>query len=227
MPGDDKQVAIRKRQQIENASRTMFMWVAIAAALVGTAGVMGVSLFERLAFNQEVINETSKTAATLKSNNEVVEELKNNVRLLNTNSDLGATPRTPGTEPISVVLDALPAQANSEAFGTSLQKKLLREDGVSIDALAPLSLTSEVSDETTAGDGAQPIAFQFTVSTSAKRASALKEVLRNLERSIRPINVINIKIEQQSDRISMSGVAETYYLPETLVQLDKIEVPKK
>ena len=46
----DKNVALRKRQQIENANRTMFTWVAAAAAVVGISIVISVSLFQTIDF---------------------------------------------------------------------------------------------------------------------------------------------------------------------------------
>lgn len=212
----EKQVALRKRQQIENAGRTMFMWVAISAALVGLAGVVGVSLFERMVFNQRILSAKNTTVSTLKHNNSVVDELKDNVRLLNTNANLYKTPRLAGSEPISAVLDALPASANAEAFGASLQEKLLNADGVSIDLLSPLSATSsEDSDDESVGE----IAFQFSVSTAASNASALKEVLRNLEKSIRAIDITSLTIEQQNNKITLSGEVRTFYQPAAQVEL--------
>ena len=136
---DTENTAVRKRQQIESTNKMMFMWVAGAAAIVGVALVLCISLFQRLTFNQRVISEKSQTVSNLQHNNEIVEDLRQNSRVLNTNSALLETPRPQGAEPISVVLDALPSQANSSALGASLQKKLLT--GVSIDSLPVESVT--------------------------------------------------------------------------------------
>ncbi len=219
MAGSDKQVALRKRQQIEGAGRTMFMWVAIAAALVGTAGVVGVSLFERMVFNQKVLYAKNATLSNLEHNNEIADELKQNVRVLNTNTALLETPRSEDAEPISVVLDALPATANAEAFGASLQKKLLRVDGVTIDSLSPVSV-----DEIPENGSVAEISFEFSVTTSAGRADALKKVLKNIERSIRPIDILTLTVDQQNNKITMSAEVRTYYLPETKVELTEAEV---
>ncbi len=219
MAATDKNVAIRKRQQIENAGRTMFMWVAIAAALVGTAAVVGVSLFERMVFNQEILNEKNNTVRTLKDNNAIVDELKANVRVLNTNEALKETPRSADAEPVSVILDALPSSSNAEAFGASLQKKLLNVDGVSIETLSPLNVETEVE----AGNVGE-IAYEFTVTTSSQNVAALKTVLQNLEKSIRPIDLVKLSVDQQNNRVTLSGEVHTYFLPETKVELTEIEV---
>lgn len=224
MADDGKQPALRKRQQIENAGRNMFLWVALAAALVGTAGVVGVSLFQRMVFNQAVINEKNNTVSVLKNNNEIVEDLKNNVRVLNTNAQLRETPRSEGAEPLTVVLDALPSSANADALGTSLQEKLFDVGGVTIENLSPLTADDVATTDET-GPTVGTIKYQFTVTTSPSNINALKQVLRNFERSIRAINVKNLKIEQQNNRVSMSGELEAYYLPEAKVELQKKEVP--
>lgn len=224
MADDGKQPALRKRQQIENAGRNMFLWVAIAAALVGTAGVVGVSLFQRMVFNQRVISEKNNTVSVLKNNNEIVEDLKNNVRVLNTNAQLRQTPRSDGAEPLTVVLDALPAQANADALGTSLQEKLFNVGGITIENLSPTSTAAQTSTADDAENSVGTIGYQFTVTTSSSNINALKQVLRNFERSIRAINVISLEIEQQNNRVSMSGELEAYYLPEATVELKDEEV---
>jgi glycine/D-amino acid oxidase-like deaminating enzyme len=222
----DKNVALRKRQQIENAGRLMFLWVAGAAAVVGIALVLSISLFERITFNQEIISLKNETAGTLRDNNEVVEELKQNVRVLNTNKALLDTPNLEGTEPVSVVLDALPAKANSSALGASLQQKLLQGGGVTIDSLIvdPISGvedTDEESDSDTESANGE-ITFQFVISAGAGQASSLKEALRRIERSIRAIDITSVTIEQQSSRITLSAEGKSYYQPEKTVELTEV-----
>jgi hypothetical protein len=219
----DKNVALRKRQQIENANKRMFLWVAAAAAILGMSAVLSFSLFERIAFNQRVINEKNKTIGILKDNNEIVDELKKNVRVMNTNQALIDTPRIQNAEPLSVILDALPSRANSLALGASLQQKLISQDGVSIESLTvdPIS-GAEVSEgslrlQTDAEDN--EIAFQFIVSAGPDQADKLKNILRNLEKSIRAINVTSVITERQTKRITMSVKGLAYYQTEKKVEL--------
>ncbi|HRF28906.1 MAG TPA: hypothetical protein PL051_04725 [Candidatus Saccharibacteria bacterium] len=224
----DNDVALRKRQQIEKAGRTMFLWVAAAAAVVGIAAVLAISLFQRLVFNQKVLNAKNETISVLRDNNAVVNDLKDNVRVLNTNSALLNTDRSEGSEPIAVVLDALPSQPNSSALGASLQQKLLDVDGVVIEALTVTPIAG-VEDTIDTGDNASTdsdtgdneIRFQFTVSTKANKASALKEVLKRIERSIRAIDIYQLSVEQQNDSISLSVEGRAFFEPEVTVELKK------
>lgn len=216
--------ALRKRQQIDNANKTMFLWVAIAAAIVGIAGVVSVSLFGRITFRQDVINEKNKTVSTLQKNNKVADELKKQIRILNTNQALLDTPRIEGSEPLSVILDALPSTANSSALGASLQQKLLNVDGVSIDTLVvdPISGVESSGENTSAvSSDNNAITFRFTVSAAGGNESKMQEVLKNIERSIRVINLTSVSIEQQGGggKITMSVEGEAFYQPASTVKL--------
>jgi hypothetical protein len=202
----------------------MFIWVVVAAAVIGAALVLSLSLFERLSFNQKIIDEKSTTVNNLRDNNEVVDELKDNARVLNTDPSLAETPRPEGRQPISVILDALPSQANSSALGASLQQKLLN-DNVSIESLTVEPIEgAEDGEGELEDDEVQEITFDFTVSAGADQADALRAVLRKMERSIRTINVTALEIEQQNSKISLSVEGVAYFLPEKRVELEKERV---
>jgi hypothetical protein len=222
MPENNKKdIALRKRQQIEKAGKTMFLWVALASAIVGVAGVLSVTLIRQMMFNQEVISEMSTTLSNLRDNNKVATELKDNVRVMNTNQALVDTPRLAGAEPISVVLDALPAQANSAALGASLEQKLLVVDGVSLESL----IVEQVAEDETTGESSNEIGFSFSVETNRESAGKLREVLTDLQRSIRVIDIVNVTIEQQGENITMTVEARAFYLPEKQVELNEKKVP--
>lgn len=220
----DKQVAIRKRQLIENASKRMFIWVAIAAAVVGTASVVSISMYQRLVFNNKVIGAKQETVRNLKNNNEIVDDLKSNVRVLNTNEALRATPRLEGSEPVSVILDSLPSQANSSAFGASLQQKILTVNGVTIETLTvdPIAGVEDVGESASMEAAAEgEISFNFTVTADSGNEKALKEVLSRIEHSIRIINLSNVKIEQSNSRITLTAAGKAYYQPEMKIEFTK------
>jgi hypothetical protein len=227
--------AIRKRQQIANANRMMFMWVAGVSAVVGIALVASVFLFQKALFNEKVLTEKSKTASTLVNNNKVVDELKNQVRVLNTNDALKSAMAPGESQPIQVVLDALPSEANSSAFGASLQKKFLNADGLQLDALSVDPVIGVESQSTTGVQDASKssssvsqnqITFSFTVSTDVSNANALKSLLTNLEHSIRPIDISSLSVEAQGVRLVLKVEGATYYEPAKTVDLkDKTVKP--
>jgi hypothetical protein len=229
--------ALRKRQQIAKANRMMFLWVAGVSAVVGVAVVASIFLVQKAMFNEKVLAEKSKTATTLINNNRAVSDLQDQIRVLNTNENLKKAMVSGEIQPVQVVLDALPAEANSSAFGASLQKNFLTAAGIQLDSLTvdPVSgveVQDDASDQTatadtTAGDGTgNQITFSFAVSTSSDNADGLKNLLLGLERSIRPIDLTDVTVEAQGDRLILRVDGHTYYQPARTIDLkDKVVKP--
>lgn len=207
--------ALRKRQQISNANRMMFIWVAAVSAVVGIAAVLGLFLFQRLVFNEKILSKKQQTLSTLVANNKAVDGLEENVRLLNTNQSLLDVRAKPDDTPLQVILDALPADANSSALGSSLQNVLLPAENVTIESLTVNPIDGEASDSTTEG----AIEFSFSVSAPANQIDSLRELLRRLERSIRAINVTSQTIEMQGAKITLSVTAQAFYEPAKTIEL--------
>jgi len=222
-----QETALRKRQQIANANRMMFAWVAGISALVGIAIVASIFLLQKAWFNEKVLAEKSKTASTLVKNNEVVGELKNQVRVLNTSEALKEAMLDGETQPVQVVLDALPSEANSSALGASLQEKFLTSEGLTLEALAvdPVQGVESQDDgsvqdaSATAQTGENIISFRFAVSADVNNASALKDLLQRLERSIRPVDITSLSIETQGDRLVLEVDGHSSYEPAKTVEL--------
>ncbi|MEI6053922.1 MAG: hypothetical protein WCQ49_00960 [Candidatus Saccharibacteria bacterium] len=205
-----KAVAVRKRTQIAKANRTMFIWVACASALIGFAIVVCIFLAQMLFYNEKVLSEKDKTVAVLKTNNTNIIELQNQVRALDANQALTDAKARPEDRAIQVILDALPSEANSLALGASLQNKLLT--GVSLSSLQVDSATK------TSGSAAKKNEILFRFSVSGDEA-VLKQTLSNLEKSIRTIEVISLKIENQGATRVMTVQAKAFYEPARLVEL--------
>jgi hypothetical protein len=225
--------ALRKRTQITKANRTMFLWIAASAALIGCALVVSFFLAQKLFYNEKVLAEKEKTISVLKANNEVVDELESQVKALDASEVLTSAKAKEGDQAIQVILDALPSEANSLAVGASLQNKLLagieglRIESLQVDPVLGVEslATDATSEDASAGiDTSNQITFQFAVSGST---TALKAVLTNLERSIRAIDVTSLRIEYQADNKQLMTVqGRTFYEPAKTIQLyDKVVKP--
>lgn len=220
-------MALRKRQQIANANRMMFMWVAAISAVVGISVVGSIFLFQKASFNEEILTIKSKTASTLRANNAAIPKLEDEVRLMNTNQALIDAMAPNQTQPIRVVLDALPSTANSSAFGASLQNNFLNDPAIKIESLVPdtvVGVESQSDANVQNGDadstaGANEITFRFSVSTDRANANALKNLLQKLERSIRAIDITSLKIETQGNRLLLFVEGRTFYEPAQTVTL--------
>lgn len=226
--------ALRKRTQISKANRTMFLWIAGASALVGFAVVASIFLGQKLFFNEKVLIAKNNTVSILNANNKIVADLKTNVRVLDTNTDLASVKANPSDQTIQVILDALPSDANSLALGASLQTKLLANiPGLTLVSLQvdPVqgieSLTSgssSVSASTTSLASTQDqITFQFSVSGNQ---AALLQALTNLERSIRTIDVTHLQIQNQGTSQVMTVQGRAFYEPaKTITLYNKVVKP--
>lgn len=224
---EKKTTGIRKRQQIAKANRMMFVWVAGASVVVGFSIVLAVFLWQKINFGEKVIAEQSKTEAALDADLKALPALRDNIRVLETNESLKSTRLNDSDRAIQSVLDALPADANSTALGSSLQAKLLSGvSGVTLDAIKVDPVPGVETDPSTgisATAGDNTINFSFTVSVASANANALKDVLQKIERSIRAIDITGLTVEQQGSRLVMSAVGHAYYQPaQTLELKDKV-----
>lgn len=224
--------AIRKRTQIAQANRTMFLWIAIASALVGAALVVSIFLFQKLSYNEEVLGAKQETVTTLEHNLSVADELSLDVQALNANSALMSVKANPSDDALQVVLDALPSEANSLALGASLQNRLLADiDGnFSLDSLqvTPVSGVESSLDSNTfdAAEESAGTEIQFSFAVTGDQ-DALKQVLDNLERSIRTIVVTRLAVETQADGLTMTVEGHAFYQPAVSIELTEETVPHK
>jgi hypothetical protein len=226
-----KGVAIRKRAQIALANRVMFLWVAGVSVIFGVSLVGTIFLTQMLLFNERVLSEKSRTISTLDKNNSNVKELEKQVNVLNTNQALINAKSRPDDQPVQVIPDALPSDANSLALGASLQNKLLAGipgltlTSLQVDPVAGIETLNDdivaVNNTSTLVDLQNEITFRFAVNGDE---SALKQVLVNLENSIRTIDVTLLKIESQGATRMLSVQGRAFYEPARDVKLKNIVV---
>jgi len=222
-----KGAPIRKRTQVAKANRMMFLWVAGISVILGFASVGIIFLTQMLFFNERVLHEKGQTVSNLDSNKAIIDDLKSKIRVLNTNQALrDSMSDSNDKEALQVVLDALPSDANSLALGASLQDKLLfgigslnitslKVDQVAgVESIDSSSSVSDTSSSTT--DSKHEITFNFSVSGSE---TDLRQVLFNLEKSIRTIDVISLKIESQGGTRILTIQARAFYEPARIVEL--------
>ena len=221
-----KEVAIRKKQKIAKASKNMFITVAVTSFVVGIAVVATGFLAKKIIFNQKVINAKNETVNNLKANNSNFASLEENIKILSANEALSSLKVNPTQDAIGVVLDALPANGNSTAFGASLKEKILNVDNVKIENLTVNTTQDEMSGgstssaaSTTATTTEKPlntISFTFKVIGSI---TSFNDVLRKIEKSIRPIAIDAITLETGNDTSYMTVSGHTNYQPELRAEL--------
>ena len=226
MGSGDKDVALRKRQQIDSSKRTMFIFVAVAAFVSGMALVVSFFLVQQIWFQGRVISQKQATVNTINANLKAVDGLKDNIRLLDTNEALSSVKSSDESSAVQAVLDALPTEPNADALGASLQVMFVGAiDGLTIESLS----VTDPSDEgalTASGSDSEPesndpnlgIGFSMSVSGSAEQ---LKALLARFERSIRVIKIDSLSVEASKDSLTMDIEGRAYYQPAYDVKIDK------
>ena len=226
MGSGDKDVALRKRQQIDSSKRTMFIFVAVAAFVSGMALVVSFFLVQQIWFQGRVISQKQATVNTINANLKAVDGLKDNIRLLDTNEALNSVKSSDDSSAVQAVLDALPTEPNADALGASLQVMFVGAiDGLTIESLS----VTDPSDEgalTASGSDSEPesndpnlgIGFSMSVSGSAEQ---LKALLARFERSIRVIKIDSLNVEASKDSLKMDIEGRAYYQPAYDVKIDK------
>lgn len=217
-----KDVSIRKRQQIDSSRRTMLLFVAGSAFVVGAAAVVAFFLVKQILFHGSVIFAKQDTISTLDANKKAVDELKNNIRALEANEALNSVKLSEDSSALQSILDALPASANADALGASIQKKLVSGvEGLSLESITVHYTTGESGEEAAAeaSNGQNAVTFTMRVSGSS---SSIKNLLLRFEKSIRTIKAAQIEIQSADDgKMSMDLTGLAYFEPAKKVELGK------
>ena len=216
----DKDVAIRKRQQIDSSKKTMFMFVAGAAFVAGVSLVVAFFLVQQIMFHSKVWGEKQQTISTLDKNIVAIDELKSKVRVLETSSALNSVKISDDSNALQSVLDALPDNANADALGASLQNKFVGSvDGLTLENLVVDSPDEEGVAEAEASESTYDgSAITFTMSVGGS-ADKLKELLTKFEKSIRVIDIVSAEIQAGDDNIVLNIQGRAYFEPAQVIEL--------
>lgn len=215
----EKVTAIRKRQKIQDSNKAMFAWVAGMSAVVGLCLVLSWFLWEQITFKQEVINAKNQTVKVLKDNNQAIPELRDTLRVYETNSALNSVKANEDDKALQVILDALPAEGNSLALGASLQEKLADGiNGLNVETLSVEPAPEEVSDVSgVADEGGSQVNFRLEVTSS--NVNSLRDLLQRFERSIRVIDIDNLQLDRSENNYTLTITAHAYYEPARVIEL--------
>lgn len=213
-----KNVALRKIQQIDASRRTMLIFVAAAAFVAGIALVVSVFLARQIFFHTKVIQEKQHTLSVLDENLKNIEELKKNLKVLETSSALNAVKINDSSNALQPVLDALPAEPNADALGASLQNNFIGAvGGLTLESLTVHAQNSDGTSSVSGGASASSMEFSLTVSGTADK---LKELLTRFERSIRVIDIASMNLQAGEGKLTLEVTGRAYYEPAQTVKLE-------
>lgn len=218
MAGKPKNNALRKRQVIANATKTMFLWVAIAAIAAAFSVVTVQFLYQKWTYNNKVIGAKSKAVGTLEDNIENAKRLRQEVNALVSNEALASVKTSPDDQNTKSVLDALPSTSDTPALATSLQQAIASRSGVTIESITlPTTSTGQLGQTSSTGSagvqpgeevGPQQQRFNITVSGSYDK---IRSFMLDLERTIRPMQIERLTLTGTDSNMRAAFDVVTYY----------------
>ncbi len=217
-----KEVAIKKRAQIDQATQIMLIAVGAASIVLGCATVFSVYLFKWIIFNSKVIGEKSLVIEDYKTIQTNVEKLAGQVDALADNEYLEVVARVRADRcqsveeglidirenielaricsALRVIPDALPAVQNDEAVYASLNKLFLETSDESGQPVIPESISPgsgfATSDQSLLEIGISTIPVNLMIENTAITTRAF---LDTVERSIRNYDIQTAVIEWRSN----------------------------
>ena len=190
----------RNKRRMIQKSHTIMIVIIFGGALLSSLSIMtSFFLVKRLMHNQTVIAKQGKTIDDIAKNYKSIKALSANQHLLGKKIYNNETA-------LQVILDALPDRANTPALGESLRRIILNVPEVEIEQL---SLTKSDEETTPEFAGLSSVAYN-TEYSDVKDPSiyfrikisgtilGLNQVLKNLEKSIRPMFADRIEFQSGS-----------------------------
>lgn len=225
MAPSQKMTGLRKRQQIAQANRMVFVWVAIASVVLSFAIIGGQFLVSKAIYNNKVLTEKKLTRSTLEKNIKAADKLKKEVAVLSDNQALRSARVNDDETTLQVIIDALPTKEDALALGSSLQLVILPKAGVIVESLTVGDTLAAVTEEeaSTASAAATPITFTAIFTGNAQQ---IKAALLAIEKTIRPISIDNLTVEGADSNLKATISATTYYQqPKTLDMQSRVVEP--
>ncbi len=216
-----KQTQLTKRRLIESAGKMVFVWVAIAAGVVSLVLVALQFVYQDFAFHNQIIGAKSKADSTLSANIKAVETLDAEIKKLIANGDLAKTKAYAEQTTLSVILDALPSNPSVTDLPAALQKNVAPKAGVSLVGISVPGGATVTPPTDGKPTKVEPVEQSYAIEV-AGNYDAIKAFIQQLERSIRPMHIVNLSVQGNSDReLRASLMVMTYYQPSKTITIEK------
>lgn len=203
-----------KRIQISRANAQMVAIVAVAAFITTFSLIASHALIGKRAYQNRVIEEKEKAVSQLEENLRAIERLVVSYEefMNRPQNIIGGNPAGTGSrdgDNAKIILDALPSKYDFPAVTSSIEK-LVQKERLRLESIT--GMDDEVAQRSTVSPHPEPIEipFEFTV---VGNYSSMQNLLRDLELSIRPFQVVRLVLKGSDTETTMTLTAKTYYLP--------------
>jgi hypothetical protein len=244
-----------KHLQIHKANNMMFIAVGIATVLSVFSLLSAKALFGESKYQRKVLKQRHIAVDKLKTNVDEAKKLKQQydtfesqdpniiggkggldlaIALSKGQEQNGTTVTVDGQainlssqdgDNAKIVLDALPSRYDFPALISSIEK-IANLDNAPLQSVTGTdeSITSaeDGTNNTATGSGAQAIPFSISTQTDYNTTQTL---IKDLERSIRPVDIIRFSIHGNGGSLNATVETNTYYQQPINLQIKEKEVP--
>jgi hypothetical protein len=206
-----------KHLQIDKANARIVIAASITTAVVIFSLVAVQALYKQMAYQNKVIGLRNKANQQLEKNINSTKTLVESYKTFD-----GSNESVIGTadKNSKIVLDALPSKYDFPALATSLDG-LIKGSGAKVDSIT--GTDNEASAEQDSANP-QPVEIPFSISASANSAT-IQKLLADIERSIRPFQILTINFSGSDTNLQTTITAKTYYQPEKKLTVNPEVVP--
>lgn len=222
---------IPKKIQIDRSKSAIVMVLAGAIVLSVFSLVSASRLWTRASFQRHVVSAQRQAAELLRADLTAANQLITSYTTVFNDSQKAtniiggkntqnkkAVP--PDGNNANIVLDALPTSYDFPALISSLSQ-ILKDSQINNPNITGTDLSDSTSNAPQADP--QPVAIQLSISGNGS-IDNVKRLLRTLERSIRPFDVINLQLRGSNNDMSVTIQLQTYFQPAKTLTISSKEV---
>lgn len=213
-----------KRLLINKANTSIVVYVSVAAFIAVFSLVAIKTLVGQAAYQNRIINAKRGAVNQLKTDISTTTQLKDAYNAFTGTSQnvIGGNSGGAGSQDgdnAKIVLDALPSSYDFPGLTTSLENLLTNQNGITINSIAGTdNEATQGANQLSANP--QPSPIPFTVSVTGNYA-AIQNVISTFERSIRPIQIQTMSLNGDSNNLTMTVTAQTFYQPAKSFNINK------
>lgn len=217
-----------KQLNLDRGQTRLLVIITIATAVTIFCLLSAKALWNQAAYHRQVLGTKREAVKQLKANLDTVETLKTQYDSFNTAnpnaiggknvSDANAGP--PDGDNGRIVLDALPSKYDFPALISSVTK-IMSYSRITNPGIAGSDQSATINSQPTANP--QPVEIPLSLSGLTTYAGA-QNLVRDLERSIRPFDITKLQLSGSSASLSISAQVTTYFQPAKILNSGTKEI---
>lgn len=211
-----------KHLQISKANTMVVMVVGVSAFLTAFSLVAARTILIKRSYQGRVIAAKAVAAKQLEDNIKAVDQLVKSYNAFVDQQENIIKGNSTGQgerdgDNAKIILDALPSSYDFPALATTLEK-ILNSRNLTDGVIS--GQDDEVAQKTASSNETAPIEMPFQLS-AAGSYTAMQDLIKDLDISIRPIQITSIQLSGNEASLSLNINAKTFYQPDKQLKITK------